>query len=93
MLRFVMTGSATGSLHRAAALARVYRAARMIRASHDLQLNTGMLIAVPIPAAHAAEGAVIQQAIEESLKEADERGVAGAEVRGGHMVFIEYFVA
>jgi pseudouridine-5'-phosphate glycosidase len=40
-----------------------------------------MLLAVPIPAASAAEGAAIQQAIQESLREADEKGIAGAEVR------------
>lgn len=57
------------------------RAARMIRASHQLQLDTGMLLAVPIPAAAAAEGAAIQQAIQESLREADEKGIRGAEVR------------
>ena len=53
----------------------------MIRASHQLQLDTGMLLAVPIPAAAAAEGAAIQQAIQESLREADEKGIRGAEVR------------
>lgn len=57
------------------------RAARLIRASHDLQLDTGMLLAVPIPAAAAAEGAAIQQAIQESLQEADAKGIGGAEVR------------
>lgn len=52
----------------------------MIRASHDLQLNSGLLLGVPIPEAAAAEGAAIQQAIQESLQEADARGIAGAEV-------------
>jgi pseudouridine-5'-phosphate glycosidase len=56
------------------------RAARLIRASHDLQLDTGLLLAVPIPTSAAAEGAAIQQAIQESLREADAQGVAGAEV-------------
>lgn len=56
------------------------RAAKLIRASHDLQLDTGMLLAVPIPTAAAAEGAAIQQAIQESLREADAKGIAGAEV-------------
>eukprot|EP00878_Enallax_costatus_P029934 GHUV01032506.1.p1 GENE.GHUV01032506.1~~GHUV01032506.1.p1 ORF type:complete len:398 (+),score=70.01 GHUV01032506.1:580-1773(+) len=56
------------------------QAARMICASYDLHLDTGMLIAVPIPAEYAAEGAVIQRAIEESLAEADQQGIAGAEV-------------
>jgi pseudouridine-5'-phosphate glycosidase len=60
------------------------RAARLIRASHDLQLDTGMLLAVPIPAAAAAEGASIQQAIQESLQEADTKGIAGAEVSSRH---------
>lgn len=52
----------------------------MIRASHELQLGTGLLLAVPIPEAHAAEGAAIQQAIQESLQEAEQRGIAGADV-------------
>lgn len=52
----------------------------MIRASHELQLGTGLLLAVPIPEQYAAEGAVIQQAIEESLSEAEQRGIAGADV-------------
>jgi hypothetical protein len=56
------------------------RAAKLIRASHDLQLDTGMLLAVPIPTAAAAEGAAIQQAIQDSLQEADAKGIAGAEV-------------
>jgi hypothetical protein len=54
----------------------------MIRASADLQLDGGMLVAVPIPAAAAAEGAAIEAAIQESLAEADTRGIAGAEVSG-----------
>jgi pseudouridine-5'-phosphate glycosidase len=52
----------------------------MIRASHELQLGTGLLLAVPIPEAAAAEGAAIQQAIQESLLEAEQRGIAGADV-------------
>jgi pseudouridine-5'-phosphate glycosidase len=52
----------------------------MIRASHELQLGTGLLLAVPIPEAGAAEGAAIQQAIQESLQEAEQRGIAGADV-------------
>jgi pseudouridine-5'-phosphate glycosidase len=54
----------------------------MIRASHQLQLGAGLLLAVPIPEAAAAEGAAIQQAIQESLQEADQRGIAGADVSG-----------
>lgn len=56
------------------------QAARLIRAGHDLQLDTGLLLAVPIPTSAAAEGAAIQQAIQESLREADAQGVVGAEV-------------
>jgi pseudouridine-5'-phosphate glycosidase len=52
----------------------------MIRASHELQLNTGLLLAVPIPEAHAAEGAAIQRAIQDSLQEAEQQGIAGADV-------------
>jgi hypothetical protein len=40
-----------------------------------------MLLAVPIPTAAAAEGEAIQQAIQNSLQEADVEGIAGAEVR------------
>lgn len=52
----------------------------MIRAGHELQLGSGLLLAVPIPEDAAAEGAAIQRAIEEALAEADARGIAGAEV-------------
>jgi hypothetical protein len=52
----------------------------MIRASSELQLNTGLLLAVPIPEAAAAEGALIQAAVMESLAEADKQGISGAEV-------------
>lgn len=58
----------------------------MIHASHELQLSTGLLLAVPVPAAYAAEGAAIQQAIQESLREAEAKGIAGAEVRLRHSV-------
>lgn len=64
----------------------------MIRASHDLQLNTGMLVAVPIPAAAAAEGAAIEQAIQQSLQEADDRGIAGAEVSGMYAAALSCYV-
>lgn len=63
-----------------AAVVKHHRAARLIRASSDLGLDTGLLLAVPIPESAAAEGAAIQQAIQDSLQEADAKGIAGAEV-------------
>jgi pseudouridine-5'-phosphate glycosidase len=41
-------------------------------------LRSGMLIAVPVPVEHAAQGAEIQAAIERALQEALEAGIAGA---------------
>lgn len=57
----------------------------MVKASLDLRLGGGMVLAVPIPPQHEAEGAVVEAAIHEALAEAGARGVKGAEVRGtGH---------
>eukprot|EP00879_Flechtneria_rotunda_P024633 GHRR01026131.1.p1 GENE.GHRR01026131.1~~GHRR01026131.1.p1 ORF type:complete len:312 (+),score=89.73 GHRR01026131.1:586-1521(+) len=56
------------------------QAASLIHASHKLQLGNGLLLAVPIPEAAEAQGAQIEAAIQESLQEAEQRGIAGAEV-------------
>lgn len=52
----------------------------MIKASLDLGLGCGAVIAVPIPREHEAAGAAVEGAIKEALTEADRRGVAGAAV-------------
>jgi pseudouridine-5'-phosphate glycosidase len=52
----------------------------MIAAIHGLKLQSGMVLAVPIPKQYAAEGAVIQKAIEEALAEAEDQGVGGNQV-------------
>lgn len=55
-------------------------AAALIKGALDLQLGAGLVLAVPIPKQHEAQGAVIQKAIEESLQEAEQNQVAGNEV-------------
>jgi len=55
----------------------------MIKASHDLRLGGGQVIAVPIPADHEAVGREVEAAVSEALREADRRGIAGAEVSPG----------
>ena len=57
-----------------------HQAAAMIAALHDLNLQSGMVLAVPIPQQYAAEGAAIQKAIDEALAEAVREGVAGNQV-------------
>ena len=55
-------------------------AAAMAKASLDLALGGGAVIAVPIPPEHEAAGAEVEAAIGEALAEAERRGVAGAAV-------------
>lgn len=52
----------------------------MVKASLDLSLGGGAVIAVPIPPEQEAAGAEVEAAISEALAEADRRGVAGAAV-------------
>jgi pseudouridine-5'-phosphate glycosidase len=49
----------------------------MVLATQQLDLGSGLLFAVPIPAEFEAEGEWIEQAIRQALREADEQGVAG----------------
>lgn len=42
----------------------------IIVANHDLELNSGMVIAVPIPSESAADTKAIQKAIETAISEA-----------------------
>lgn len=51
--------------------------ARLIDANMKLGLGSGILIGVPIPAEHAASGALIESAIQRALKEASDNNVTG----------------
>ncbi|PNW87481.1 hypothetical protein CHLRE_02g144000v5 [Chlamydomonas reinhardtii] len=55
-------------------------AASMLGCVRRLGLGSGMLLAVPIPAAAAAEGEVVEAATRAALAEAEARGVKGNEV-------------
>ena len=55
----------------------------MLGCVRRLGLGSGMLLAVPIPAAAAAEGEVVEAATRAALAEAEARGVKGNEVRAG----------
>ncbi|CAO3672163.1 unnamed protein product [Umbelopsis vinacea] len=52
-------------------------AAKMIHANQELQLQNGMVFAVPIPDEHAADGSRISAAIEDAIKEARSKGIHG----------------
>ncbi|KAK8750267.1 hypothetical protein OTU49_014718 [Cherax quadricarinatus] len=54
-------------------------AALMMKKRAELKINSGILIAVPIPQEHEAEGKQIKDAIEEAVKEA-ELAVSGRDV-------------
>ncbi|KAM7347324.1 uncharacterized protein ACRADG_006909 [Cochliomyia hominivorax] len=56
------------------------QAAKLIRALHELQIQSGILIGVPIPEEYAADKDLISFAINEAYKEAAEKGVQGKEV-------------
>nr|GMD21807.1 Pseudouridine-5'-phosphate glycosidase [Ipomoea batatas] len=51
--------------------------ARLIDASTKLGLQTGILIAVPIPKEHSASGSLIESAIQRALLEAEEKSITG----------------
>jgi len=53
--------------------------AQALKIKWDLGLKGGVVIANPIPQEYAMEPAVINQAIEAALKEADEKGIKGKE--------------
>ena len=52
--------------------------AAMIRSQEELQLNTGILFTVPIPEDKEADSEKIKAGIDQSLKEAEEKGISGA---------------
>lgn len=53
--------------------------AEMVRVRRVLGLSGGMLIANPIPEQYAMDGGPIDQAIEDALKEAKDKGIRGKE--------------
>eukprot|EP00041_Stephanoeca_diplocostata_P025404 m.663170 g.663170 ORF g.663170 m.663170 type:complete len:276 (-) comp22742_c1_seq39:4251-5078(-) len=54
--------------------------ALMMLASRQLGLQSGMVVAVPIPEEHAAAGADIEQAIQCALRETEEQNIYGKHV-------------
>lgn len=50
-----------------------------IDANHELEMNSGMVFAVPIPSASAADAASIQHAIDTAIAEARANNVHGKE--------------
>lgn len=55
-------------------------AAQIIHASHQLEMNNGLLITVPVPAADELPRDIAEAAIEQATREADEQGVAGKDI-------------
>ncbi|CAI5786242.1 pseudouridine-metabolizing bifunctional protein C1861.05-like isoform X1 [Podarcis lilfordi] len=55
-------------------------AAQLIARSLNLQLGSGVLIAVPCPEDQAASGQLIEEAIQQALREAREKGITGKEL-------------
>lgn len=51
----------------------------LLDANHELEMNSGMVFAVPIPSASAADAASIQHAIDTAIAEARANNVHGKE--------------
>ena len=58
----------------------VQQVAQMIKSSAQLGVESGMLLAVPIPANEEANNAPIHAAVERALSEAHEQGIQGKDV-------------
>ncbi|KAH9634064.1 hypothetical protein HF086_001266 [Spodoptera exigua] len=56
------------------------QAARVLHASRQMKLASGIVVAVPVPQEHAMDEKIIQEAINNALKEADRNGISGKEV-------------
>ncbi|RKP35973.1 Indigoidine synthase A family protein [Dimargaris cristalligena] len=54
--------------------------AHLVATQLGLPLQTGMVLAVPIPIEGAANGALIQQSIQQAIQEASDRGISGKDV-------------
>ncbi len=52
-------------------------AAAIIHARKALQLQSGILLTVPVPQAHAADGEKMEAAIQQAVQEADAQGIHG----------------
>lgn len=52
-------------------------AAGLVRAQRELALAGGMLLAVPIPREHALDAREMERAIQEALKNAEEKNITG----------------
>ncbi|RHZ74182.1 hypothetical protein Glove_227g84 [Diversispora epigaea] len=61
-------------------LSTTFECAKLIQANSKLDLNSGILIAVPIPEEYAADAEKVENAIEISLKEIVEKGIIGKDV-------------
>lgn len=55
-------------------------AARLVRSMQQLQLDSSLLIGVPIPATSVSDGAQVEKATDEALIAASERDVVGARI-------------
>ena len=54
--------------------------AKALKAKWDLGLHGGALVANPIPEEYSMDEAYINAAIDQALKEADEKGIVGKEI-------------
>ena len=54
--------------------------ANLIDQHQQLNLQNGLVVAVPVPDEHAAAGNLIEEAIQKSLAEAEERNIIGKEI-------------
>ena len=54
--------------------------AKTIKAKWDLGITGGVLVGCPVPEAYAMDEAVIGSAIENALREADEKGISGKKI-------------
>ncbi|KAH8237881.1 hypothetical protein KR032_005417 [Drosophila birchii] len=61
-------------------LGSAQEAAKLLQSWQELQMQSGVLIGVPIPEEFAADKAKIEAAIQEATKQAKARGVSGKEV-------------
>lgn len=61
-------------------VADALHAAKVLLASHTLQLSSGIVVAVPIPQQYAMDEKVIEDSIRRALKGAEEKGIRGKEV-------------
>ncbi|KAK1406116.1 hypothetical protein QVD17_41403 [Tagetes erecta] len=52
--------------------------ARLIEVNRNLDLKTGILIAIPIPKEHSVSGNIVESAIQTALREASDKGITGS---------------